>query len=213
MSSVCACASPPVSLARVRVCVCACARARAHRHTHVSARICTLSQHIPATSSIELMDIVERVKGTPNSSAACAAAISPSLHIIPPKPHGASARGIATGCTCRTPHPRTHTAHTAHTQHTHTHTHTHTTQYARRVERGVQGHARGQHPAQYLAKHRRPDAALLDIDEHLLPEEHAGQIALVRLPSRQRRWPSAASTPPPRRAGSARRPEPRPHTW
>ena len=50
-----------------------------------------------ATSSIEQMLIVESVNGTPNSSAAWAARISPSACCMPVMPVGASATGIATG--------------------------------------------------------------------------------------------------------------------
>ena len=49
-------------------------------------------------SSIEQIDMVDRVKGTPNASAARAALISPSAHCIPVMPTGASATGIATFC-------------------------------------------------------------------------------------------------------------------
>jgi len=49
-----------------------------------------------ATSSIEHMLMVDRVKGTPNSSAALAASISPSACCMPVKPVGASATGIFT---------------------------------------------------------------------------------------------------------------------
>ena len=41
--------------------------------------------------------MVERVKGTPKASAACAARISPSACCMPVSPVGASATGIATG--------------------------------------------------------------------------------------------------------------------
>ena len=51
-----------------------------------------------ATSSIEQIDMVESVKGTPNFSAARAALISPSAACIPVSPTGASATGIATSC-------------------------------------------------------------------------------------------------------------------
>jgi hypothetical protein len=51
-----------------------------------------------ATSSIEQIDMVESVKGTPNFSAARAALISPSADCIPVSPTGASATGIATSC-------------------------------------------------------------------------------------------------------------------
>ena len=50
-----------------------------------------------ATSSIEQIDMVERVNGTPNASAACAARISPSACCMPVSPVGASATGIDTG--------------------------------------------------------------------------------------------------------------------
>ena len=49
-----------------------------------------------ATSSIELIDMVDSVNGTPNSSAARAALISPSACCIPVSPTGAKATGIAT---------------------------------------------------------------------------------------------------------------------
>ena len=49
---------------------------------------------LDATSSIEHIDIVESVKGTPNSSAAFAANISPSARCIPVRPVGARATGI-----------------------------------------------------------------------------------------------------------------------
>ena len=49
-----------------------------------------------ATSSIEQIDMVLSVKGTPKSSAARAARISPSACCIPVSPTGASATGIAT---------------------------------------------------------------------------------------------------------------------
>ena len=51
-----------------------------------------------ATSSIEQILIVDRVKGTPNSSLACAASISPSRCCMPHKPVGAKATGIDTFC-------------------------------------------------------------------------------------------------------------------
>ena len=51
-----------------------------------------------ATSSIEQIDMVESVKGTPNFSAARAALISPSALCMPVSPTGASATGIATSC-------------------------------------------------------------------------------------------------------------------
>jgi len=51
-----------------------------------------------ATSSMELIDMVDRVKGTPNFSAALAALISPSACCMPVSPTGASATGIATSC-------------------------------------------------------------------------------------------------------------------
>ena len=41
--------------------------------------------------------MVDRVKGTPNFSAARAALISPSAHCIPVMPTGASATGMETG--------------------------------------------------------------------------------------------------------------------
>ena len=50
-----------------------------------------------ATSSIEQMDMVDRVKGTPKACAARAALISPSAACIPRLPTGARATGIATG--------------------------------------------------------------------------------------------------------------------
>ncbi len=50
-----------------------------------------------ATSSIEQIDMVDSVKGTPNFSAARAALISPSACCIPVMPTGASATGIDTG--------------------------------------------------------------------------------------------------------------------
>ena len=43
------------------------------------------------------MLIVDRVKGTPNCSAARAAAISPSGYCMPVRPTGASATGMLTG--------------------------------------------------------------------------------------------------------------------
>ena len=49
-----------------------------------------------ATSSIEQIDIVDSVNGTPKASAACAARISPSACCMPQSPVGASATGIAT---------------------------------------------------------------------------------------------------------------------
>ena len=42
--------------------------------------------------------MVDRVKGTPNASAACAARISPSACCMPVRPVGASATGIGTSC-------------------------------------------------------------------------------------------------------------------
>ena len=51
---------------------------------------------LSATSSIEQIDIVESVKGTPNASAARAALISPSPDCRPVKPTGARATGIDT---------------------------------------------------------------------------------------------------------------------
>jgi hypothetical protein len=50
----------------------------------------------PATSSIEQIDMVESVKGTPKRCAARAARISPSAQLRPVSPTGASATGIAT---------------------------------------------------------------------------------------------------------------------
>ena len=50
-----------------------------------------------ATSSIEQIDIVDKVKGTPNFSAAFAALISPSARCMPVSPTGAKATGIVTG--------------------------------------------------------------------------------------------------------------------
>ena len=47
-----------------------------------------------ATSSMEQMLIVDRVKRTPNFSAACAARISPSACCMPVRPVGAMATGI-----------------------------------------------------------------------------------------------------------------------
>ena len=52
---------------------------------------------LAATSSIEQIDMVERQKGTPASSAAWAARISPSACCMPQKPVGARATGIDTG--------------------------------------------------------------------------------------------------------------------
>jgi hypothetical protein len=48
-----------------------------------------------ATSSIEQIDMVESVKGTPNFSAARAALISPSADCMPQRPTGARATGMA----------------------------------------------------------------------------------------------------------------------
>ena len=47
-------------------------------------------------SSIEQIDMVDRVNGTPKASAARAALISPSAHCMPVMPTGAKATGIAT---------------------------------------------------------------------------------------------------------------------
>ena len=44
------------------------------------------------------MDIVDKVNGTPKSSAALAALISPSARCMPVRPTGAKATGIVTGC-------------------------------------------------------------------------------------------------------------------
>ena len=52
---------------------------------------------LSATSSIEQIDIVDRVKGTPALAAARAARISPSACCMPVSPVGESATGIATG--------------------------------------------------------------------------------------------------------------------
>ncbi|KOT12578.1 hypothetical protein DM56_5072 [Burkholderia mallei] len=49
-------------------------------------------------SSIEQMLIVDSVNGTPKCRAARAARISPSARIMPTRPVGASATGIATSC-------------------------------------------------------------------------------------------------------------------
>lgn len=49
-----------------------------------------------ATSSIEQIDIVDKVNGTPNFSAAFAALISPSGCCRPVNPTGANATGILT---------------------------------------------------------------------------------------------------------------------
>ena len=51
---------------------------------------------LAATSSIEQIDMVDRVNGTPKSAAALAARISPSACCMPVKPVGASATGIVT---------------------------------------------------------------------------------------------------------------------
>ena len=47
-----------------------------------------------ATSSMEQMLMVDKVKGTPNSSAAWAARISPSARCMPARPVGANATGM-----------------------------------------------------------------------------------------------------------------------